>query len=74
MDIGKGIILIGFGLILVGALIWLAARFGLPFGKLPGDFHYISEHFNLYVPLASSLLISIVLTILINLAMIFLRK
>jgi len=54
-----------FGLVLVAAgLLWpLVARMGL--GRLPGDIVVERENFRLYIPLATSLLISIVLSVLL---------
>jgi hypothetical protein len=60
MEIGKVLILIGAVLAAAG-LIWLAAaRLGL--GSLPGDITIERGNFRLYLPLATSLLISIVLS------------
>jgi len=58
-------LLIMFGLVLVAAgLLWpLVARMGL--GRLPGDIVVERENFRLYIPLATSLLISIVLSVLL---------
>jgi hypothetical protein len=54
--------LITFGIVLVAAgLLWpVMERIGL--GRLPGDFVIERGHFRLYVPLATSILISLVLT------------
>ncbi|HTS18106.1 MAG TPA: DUF2905 domain-containing protein [Verrucomicrobiae bacterium] len=62
-DIGK--MLVGAGLLLValGGLFWLGGK--LPwFGRLPGDIHIEREHFKFYFPLATCLLISLLLTLL----------
>ena len=61
-----GRILIGFGilLVLVGAVILLVGRFGLPLGRLPGDFAYKGKNFSFYFPLASSIVISLLLTLI----------
>ncbi len=60
-----GKLLIIFGLILVAAgLLWpLLARIGL--GHLPGDIVIKRESFTLYLPLASSLVISAVLSLVL---------
>jgi len=60
MSIAK--LLIVFGLVLVAAgLLWpLIARLGI--GRLPGDIVVERENFRLYIPIATSLLISIVLS------------
>lgn len=68
-DIGR--LLIGGGIILavVGVIFVLAGRAGL--GRLPGDLSFGNDEIRIYLPLATSLLISIVATIVLNL---FLRK
>jgi hypothetical protein len=58
---GKVLILIGLALIVAG-LIWLAGeRLGL--GRLPGDIVVEREGFRLYIPLMTSLIISVVLSL-----------
>ena len=56
--------LIIFGLVLVAAgLLWpYLAKLGL--GRLPGDIVIERENFRLYLPLATSLLISVVLSLI----------
>ena len=56
----------GIILFVIGGLIFLASKFGLPFGRLPGDIRIERDGFSFYFPLASSILISIVLTIMLN--------
>jgi len=58
-------ILIVFGLVLVAmGLLWpVIAKLGL--GRLPGDIIIERENFRLYLPLATSLLISLALTVLL---------
>ena len=58
-------LLIVFGLaLLVLGLLWpLIAKMGL--GRLPGDFTIERGNFRLYLPLATSLLISVVLSVLL---------
>jgi hypothetical protein len=70
MDIGSAgrwLIVIGLGLAGLGALLWLLQRSGIPIGRLPGDFRFSSGNATCFVPLASSILISLVLTLLLNL-------
>jgi hypothetical protein len=69
-DIGKMLLGIGLLLALIGALVLLAARIGLPLGRLPGDFSSRGKNFSFYFPLGTSILISIVLSIILY---IFLR-
>jgi hypothetical protein len=65
---GLGKMLIFFGLImaLVGVILLLAPK--LPWlGKLPGDFTYRGERFTFYFPLATSILLSVVLSLILYL-------
>ena len=66
-ELGKA--LVGFGLLiaLIGALVLLAARIGLPLGRLPGDISYKGKNFSVYVPIGTSILISIVLSVILYL-------
>ena len=65
-DFGRLLILFGVVLIAVGVLLTLAGR--LPWlGKLPGDIYYKSDHVTFYVPLATCIIISVVLSLLLYL-------
>ena len=65
-QLGKILILFGALLIIAGVFLIFADR--LPFiGKLPGDIVYRKGNFTLYVPIATMLIVSILLTILLNL-------
>jgi hypothetical protein len=64
--LGRLLILFGVVAIVAGVLLLLLPR--VPWlGRLPGDVVVQRERFTLYVPLATSLVLSIVLTILLNL-------
>ncbi len=65
--IGKWLVIAGVALALVGAGLWLVSRTGLPLGRLPGDIRIVRPGFSFYFPLTSSILVSLVLTVLINL-------
>jgi len=63
--IGKALVVIGAGLVLLGGLLWLFSR--MPFlGRLPGDIRIERPGLTCLVPLASSIILSILLTILLN--------
>ncbi len=64
----------GAVLLALGGLIWLVGRAGLPLGRLPGDIRIERGGFSFYFPLASSIIVSIVLTILLNLAARLLKR
>jgi hypothetical protein len=57
---GKLLIVVGLAIAALGVLISM----GLPFGRLPGDFVVRRGSFTFYFPLATSILISLVLTLL----------
>jgi hypothetical protein len=66
-NIGRYLILGGIVLILIGGLVFLAAKVGFPLGRLPGDIRIERGNGSFYFPLMSSILISVLLTILLNL-------
>ena len=62
-DLGKTLILFGIGLVAVGAVLSLVGR--LPWlGRLPGDIVIRRENFVLVIPLATCLVVSVVLSVL----------
>jgi hypothetical protein len=65
-DLGKTLILFGIVLAAVGALLVAAGR--IPWlGRLPGDVVIRREHFTFVFPLASCLVVSAVLTLVLYL-------
>ena len=62
-QIGKWLISAGIVIALLGALVMILGRIGL--FKLPGDLEFGSKNWRLYLPIASCILISIVLTIIL---------
>jgi hypothetical protein len=64
---GRWLLIFGVILSAAGGLLWLADRFGLPLGRLPGDIRIEREGFSCFIPLATSILISVLLTLAINL-------
>jgi len=64
-DIGRILVVLGIALIVIGGLIMLLGRSGLPFGRLPGDILYRGKHTTFYFPLATCILLSIVLSAIV---------
>lgn len=66
--IGRTLLVIGVGLAVIGGALMLLGR--LPFfqslGSLPGDLRIEGQGFTCFVPIVSMLLISVVLTIILN--------
>jgi Protein of unknown function (DUF2905) len=65
-NIGRYLIIGGVILILLGGGFYLAARLGLPLGRLPGDVHIEGTNGAFYFPIVTSILVSVVLTVLLN--------
>lgn len=61
-ELGKALLGIGLFLVLLGALLLLAARIGVPLGRLPGDISYRGKNFAVFAPLGTSILISVLLS------------
>jgi hypothetical protein len=67
MNASPGLLIVAAGIIimLIGLAVW-AGAFGW-FGRLPGDIRIERESVRIYIPLASMLLISVVLSLLMYL-------
>jgi hypothetical protein len=62
-QIGKGVLLVGLGLAALGVLLIFAGK--IPWiGRLPGDIVIESPRVRFYFPLATSLIVSVVLSLL----------
>jgi hypothetical protein len=57
---GKTLVLVGLGIVALGLVMML----GVPIGRLPGDFYVRRGNFSFYFPLATSIIVSILLTLL----------
>jgi hypothetical protein len=65
-EIGKILMFIGIVLVVIGAVFYVFK--GIPYlGKLPGDIFIQKKNFTFYFPLATSLLLSLVLTLILYL-------
>lgn len=64
-EIGKLLIALGTVLVVLGAAFLLLGRTNLPLGRLPGDFTYRGKHTLVYFPLATSIVVSLLLTLLL---------
>ena len=63
--LGKLLMVLGGVLVLLGLLLTLLGRTNLPLGRLPGDILYRGKNTTFYFPLATSILLSIVLSLLL---------
>lgn len=64
-SLGRVLVYLGLGLVLFGGLLWLGGR-TLQLGRLPGDIIIRRESFTIYFPLATALLLSLILTLILN--------
>jgi hypothetical protein len=64
--LARYLMLAGIALFLIGGGVYLAAKFGIPLGRLPGDIRIDNGNSTFYFPLATSILISVILTIILN--------
>ncbi len=67
MNMGKWLIIIGVLAVLVGAALQFAPWLVNWFGKLPGDLRLGSGNTRVFIPITSMILLSVVLTIIVNL-------
>jgi len=63
IDFGKLVILIGFVFIITGIFILLVGKVPL-IGKLPGDIYIRRDNFTLFFPIATCIIISIILSLI----------
>lgn len=68
-DLGRILLVVGIVLVVVGGLAALGVR--LPFGRLPGDIAIEGERGGIYIPIVTMIVVSLVLTVLLNL---FIRR
>lgn len=73
-NIGRYLIIGGIILILLGTGFFLAARLGLPLGRLPGDIRIEGKSGSFYFPIVTSILVSLLLTVVLNIVIRLLHK
>ena len=64
-DLGKLLLVLGGAIFLIGAALLLAGKFNLPLGRLPGDIVYRGKHTVFYFPLATCVLLSLIVSLLV---------
>ena len=66
-DVGKWMIRIGGVLVVIGAILWLFRDVPIlnKIGRLPGDIRISRDNFTFYLPVTTSILISLILTVII---------
>lgn len=73
-SLARTLFLFGLLLMVAGGVVYLFARVGIPLGKLPGDIRIERGNFTCILALGTSILLSILLTVLVNLLARFLNK
>ena len=65
-QIGRTLMVFGAVIVAIGAAFYFGGRI-LPLGQLPGDFHFGGENWSVHFPLATCAIISILLSLFLNL-------
>jgi hypothetical protein len=63
-ELGRLLLVAGAVLLALGGIFMMADKF--PIGRLPGDFKFGTEKFSIYIPVATCVLLSVVLTLIFN--------
>ena len=72
-NLGKMILFFALILFIVGGFLYFFGKIsGIP--RFPGDIYYRKGNFTFYFPLGAAIIISIILTVLLNLIFLFLRR
>jgi hypothetical protein len=66
-DLGKLLVVVGAVAIVAGLALMLLGRTNIPLGRLPGDIVYRGKNSTIYFPLATSILVSVVLSVVMYL-------
>jgi uncharacterized protein HemY len=62
---GKGVVIIGACIVAIGIVIWLFGDRLRFLGRLPGDIRIERDNFNLYIPITTMLLLSVIVSIIL---------
>ena len=64
METGKFLVIAGVVILAIGIVFMMSNK--LPLGRLPGDLRFGGDHFRVYVPVATCILLSIIITLIVN--------
>lgn len=64
-SIGKTLMIAGVVILIIGAVVYFGGKFTV-LGRLPGDIHIERENFSFHFPVVTSLILSIILTVILN--------
>jgi len=74
LSFSRYLIILGIVFLMMGGLLYLAARAGISVGRLPGDIRIQKGNFTCIIALGTSILLSITLTLILNLIVRLLKK
>ena len=63
-DLGRLLIFLGLVLVVIGLVVVGLGRFNLPLGRLPGDMSWRGRGWSVSFPLATSILLSVILSLI----------
>jgi len=72
-ELGRLLVFFGIALVVIGGIVMLLGRTGLPLGRLPGDIVYRAKNTTFYFPLVTCILLSFVLSVILFLVSRFRR-
>ncbi len=73
--LGKTLVIVGGIILALGLLFMFSEKLNIPFlGKLPGDIHIKGKNFQVYFPIATSIVLSVVLTLILYLISYFSKR
>lgn len=64
VDVGRFLLIAGTVIIVVGIFFLFADK--IPLGKLPGDFRFGNDKIKVYFPIATCILLSVIITLVVN--------
>jgi hypothetical protein len=67
VDFGKMLLLLGAVVAVVGLILMFAGRMNFPLGRLPGDIFYRGKNTTVFFPIATSVLLSVILSLVLYL-------
>jgi hypothetical protein len=73
-NIARWFVIGGLIMILIGGGVYVLSKLGIPLGHLPGDIYIKGENGTFYFPIMTCVVVSIVLTVVLNVVVRLLRK
>jgi hypothetical protein len=64
VSLARWLVIMGLVLVLIGGLVYMISRTGIPLGRLPGDIRIVRDNVTCIFPLATSIILSVLLTII----------